>query len=62
MSGDEDGFAEGDVRAALMIPAITIVRFLRAVETAGHAALAADETCRATALLNSFSDSGALPA
>ena len=62
MSRDEDGFAAGDALAALMILAITIVHCLRAVETARHAAIAADETRRATALLGRFSDTGIRPA
>ena len=53
---NDSGFAAVDALVALMILTISIVLCLRAVETARHAAIAADEARHATQLLAGLLD------
>jgi Tfp pilus assembly protein PilV len=53
----EDGFAAVDAMVALVILSMTIVLALTAVQTARRAAVAAEETRRATSLLRHLVDS-----
>jgi hypothetical protein len=52
-----EGFAAVDAMVALLILSVTVIFSLEAVETARHAAVAAEETRRATTLLRYLVDS-----